>query len=79
MPQVTQEQLEANIAWGLERLFGISAAEDTDYEAVAKRVDSVIDDISKGRVIRPQRKQLSDALEKAGTGDKVHDAIGRGR
>ena len=49
---------------------------DDSYEAVTKRVSDVLQDIQGGKVIRPQRKQLSDALDKAGSGDKVHDAIG---
>lgn len=49
------------------------------YEEVSKRVNEVLGDIASGRVIRPQRKELSDALGRAASGDKVNDAIGRQR
>jgi hypothetical protein len=58
---------------------GMMMTEDTQHEAVEKRANDVIADIVAGRVIRPTRKALSDALDKARSGDKVVDAIGSSR
>jgi hypothetical protein len=58
---------------------GKTADKSESYEEVTKRVNDVLGDITAGRVIRPQRKLLSDALDRASSGDKVNDAIGRSR
>lgn len=50
---------------------------DNSHDAVTKRATDLIGDIANGRVIRPQRKLIAEALDKAASGDKVNDAIGR--
>jgi UDP-N-acetylmuramyl tripeptide synthase len=62
--------------WDGPVIQGMIMAEDTKHEAVEKRANDVIADIVAGRVIRPTRKALSDALDRAKSGDKVVDAIG---
>lgn len=69
--------VETNRMTGIPTAGGVK--EGTDYESVSKRVNDVIQDIQAGRVIRPQRRELSDALDRASSGDKVNDAIGRSR
>ena len=59
------------------QIVGAEEPPKTDYDSVQKRVNDVVADIVSGRVIRPQRKILSDALDRAKSGDSVHDALRR--
>jgi hypothetical protein len=48
-----------------------------DFEGASKRAESVMDDLRKGLIHRPQREQLAREVATASKGDKAMDAIQR--
>lgn len=71
--------VDPNSFWSLQKYpEHKTAAEDSNSDsAISQRANDFVADVIAGRVTRPDRHKASEALEKAGKGDKVGDAIGR--